>query len=158
MKATAPASPAEQVMPQDLHLISFEYTLHIENGEKIDSNVGMEPLCFQSGLGQMLPALEAELIQLQAGETKIIILPPEKAYGLITEEAHREIPLTAIPEEARQVGSKVKYQAPDGAEETVEIIAIRDDIVVLDFNHPFAGNTLHFDVKVLSNESFNTTQ
>ncbi len=89
---------------------------------------------------------------MQVGETKQVILPPEKAYGPVTEKAYKEFPLEAIPEKARQVGHKVMSRTPDGEEIMVEVVAIRDDKIVLDFNHPLAGMTLHFDVKIISSE------
>jgi FKBP-type peptidyl-prolyl cis-trans isomerase 2 len=152
MDDSQPINPFEHMIPQEGHLISFEFTLRFEGGEVIDSNVGMEPMSFQSGVGEMLPALEDELIQLNVGESKTVILPSEQAYGPTLEEAYREFPLEAMPEAARQVGRKVMSRAPDGSEEMVEIVDIRGDKAVLDFNHPLAGKTLHFDVKVLANE------
>ncbi len=145
-------NPLEQLLHVEGHLISFEFTLRLDNGEIIDSNVGKEPMSFQSGAGDMLPALEEALIPLQVGETKTVTLAPEKAYGPIVDEAFREFPLEAIPEEARQVGRKVMSRAPDGTEAMVDVVEIRGDKVVLDFNHPLAGQTLCFDVKIVANE------
>lgn len=145
-------NPLEHLLHVEGHLISFEFTLRLENGQVIDSNVGKEPMSFQSGTGDMLPALEEALIPLQVGETKTVTLPPEKAYGPISDEAFREFPLESIPEEARQVGRKVMSRAPDGTESMVDVVEIRDDKVVLDFNHPLAGQTLCFDVKIIANE------
>ncbi len=134
------------------NLIAFEFTLFIEGGQEVDSNVGGEPLIFQVGAGEMMPALEEQLVTMEAGESRSIVLPPEKAYGPILAEAIREFPLASIPEEARAVGRKVMARAPDGSEQMLDVVEIRGDQVALDFNHPLAGETLRFDVKILSND------
>lgn len=143
----------QKIIQQDLgHLIAFEYTLRLDNGQEVDSNVGQEPFVFQTGTGEMLPALEAELIQLQAGDSKRVILSPEQAYGPVTTANFKEVPLHLIPEEARTVGRKVAAAGPDGSEQIVDVVAVREATIVLDFNHPLAGKTLHFEVTVLANE------
>jgi len=140
---------------QQGNLVAFEFSLTLENGQEIDSNVGESPMVFQAGAGEMLPALEEELLQLEVGESKTIVLPPEKAYGPIREEAFREFPLEAIPAEARQVGRKVATRGPDGSEQMLDVVEIRGDKVVIDFNHPLAGQTLRFVVKLLANDPCN---
>jgi FKBP-type peptidyl-prolyl cis-trans isomerase 2 len=134
------------------NLVAFEFTLTLENGRRIDSNVGESPMVFQAGAGEMLPGLEEELLQLEVGECKLIVLPPEKAYGPIRKEAFRTFPLESIPEEARHVGRKVATRAPDGSEQMLDVVEIRGDKAVLDFNHPLAGQTLRFEVRLLAND------
>jgi len=143
------------IRQQQGNLVAFEFTLTLENGREIDSNVGGNPMVFQAGAGEMLPALEEELLQLEVGERKTIVLPPERAYGPIRKEAFREFPLEAIPAEARQVGRKVATRGPDGSEQLLDVVEIRGDKVVIDFNHPLAGETLHFNVKLLANDPCN---
>ena len=146
-----------QAMKVDGKLIAFEYTLSIGDGEIIDSNVGQTPMFFQTGVDELLPDLEEALIGMEVGERKQVLVPPDRAYGPITEEAHRVFPLASIPEKARRIGHKVMSRTRDGAERMVEVIAIRDDKVVLDFNHPLAGHSLHFDVTVISSEQLSGT-
>lgn len=134
------------------NLIAFEFTLSLAGGRELDSNVGGEPMIFQVGEGEMLPALEEELKDMKPEETKKVILSPEKAYGLHTPDHFKEFPLQAIPPEARQVGRKVMSRGPDGKEREVDVVDIRGETVVLDFNHELAGMTLHFDIKVLAND------
>jgi FKBP-type peptidyl-prolyl cis-trans isomerase 2 len=135
----------------DGNLIAFEFTVFGEQGEQLGSNVGENPRIFQVGAGEMLPALERELAECNEGESRSIVLSPEDAYGPIEQEAFREFPLEAIPEQARQVGRKVVGQAPDGSEDMFDVVEIRGDKVVIDMNHPLAGRTLRFEVKVLNN-------
>ena len=130
-------------------LIAFEFTVYGEGGEELGGNVGENPRIFQVGTGEMLPALEKKLAGMGVGERASIVLSPEDAYGPISKEACREFPLEAIPEQARQVGRKVMGRAPDGSEDVFDVVEIRDATVVIDMNHPLAGRTLRFEVKVL---------
>ncbi len=82
-----------------------------------------------------------------------MFLNADEAYGPIRKENFRHVPLGAIPEPARQVGRKVVARAPDGSGEMVDVVDIRGDKVVLNFNHPLAGKDLRFDVKIISKSS-----
>ena len=86
-------------------------------------------------------------------ETRSVVLPPEAAYGPIRPEAFREFPLEGIPEQARRVGRKVVGRAPDGSEDLFDIVEIRDATAVIDMNHPLAGRTLRFELRVLKRDS-----
>ncbi len=130
--------------------MSFEFTLRDEAGIVIDSNVGKQPMSFKSGLDEMLPALEDELLLLEVGEEKSVILPVEKAYGEIKKEKFGHFPVAAIPEKARRPGHKIMARTPEGQDEMVEVVEVNDDSVVVDFNHPLAGMVLQFDVKIIS--------
>ncbi len=155
MSDDAPIKEIDTLLNQSQgNLIAFEFTIFIEGGQdqEVDSNVGGEPLTFQVGAGEMMPALEEQLVTMEAGESRSIVLSPEKAYGPIHAEAIREFPLDSIPEEARQVGRKVMCRAPNGSEQMLDVVEIRGDKVALDFNHPLAGETLRFEVKILSND------
>jgi len=135
------------------NIISIEFTMSLVSGRKLDSNVGGEPMIFQTGADEMLPALEEILIDMKPGEETSVTLTPDRAYGPVKDEEFREFPLNSIPEEARDVGRKIMCRAPDGTERMVDVTEIRGDKVVLDFNHELAGQSLRFDLKVLSNET-----
>ena len=132
--------------------IVFEFTVWDETGEKLGSNVSERPRIFELGAGEVLPALEAELAEMETGETRSVALSPRDAYGPIEGDAFREFPLESIPEQAREVGRKVSGRAPDGSEDLFDVVEIRGDKVVLDMNHPLAGRTLRFEVKVLNRQ------
>jgi FKBP-type peptidyl-prolyl cis-trans isomerase 2 len=130
-------------------LIAFEFQVLGEAGDLLGGNVGGKPRIFEVGAGEMLPALERQLAEMEENETRSILLPPEDAYGPIDPAAFREFPLESIPEQARQVGRKVTGRAPDGSEDLFDVVAVLDDKVVLDMNHPLAGRTLRFEIRVL---------
>ena len=134
-------------------LIAFEFTMSDEKEVEIDSNVGKNPMIFQSGIDEMMPAVEEALLKMEIGEAKRITLTPEQAYGEVMQKAFRKIPINNIPEAAREVGRKVMSRAPDGEETMVDVVAVTDEFVTLDFNHPLAGMTLFFDLKLISNDA-----
>jgi FKBP-type peptidyl-prolyl cis-trans isomerase 2 len=134
-------------------LIAFEFRVFGEAGEELGSNVGGNPRIFEVGTDEVLPALERELAEMKENETRSVVLPPEAAYGPIRREAYREFPLAGIPEQARRVGRKVVGRAPDGSEDLFDIVEIRDRIAVVDMNHPLAGRTLRFELRVLRRDT-----
>ena len=129
--------------------VSLEYTVFLEDGTQVDTNVGEEPLVFVLGSKQVFPALEQELLGLKIGDTKKVSLSPDQAYGHIVPEAFREIQLEALPEQYRMVGAILALQDPEGGVFPIRVHEIREEKAVLDFNHPLAGKSLHLDVKVV---------
>jgi FKBP-type peptidyl-prolyl cis-trans isomerase 2 len=129
--------------------VSLEYTVFLEDGTQIDSNVGEEPLSFVLGSNQVFPALESELLGLKIGDQKKIVLSPEDAYGQIVQEAFREVDLDAVPAQYRFVGAVLGVQDPSGGVFPIRVHEIKEQRATLDFNHPLAGKTLQFEVKVI---------
>ncbi len=130
--------------------VSLEYTVFLEDGTQVDSNIGDDPLVFVLGSKQIFPALEDALLELKIGDAKQINLKPEEAYGPVVEDAYREVELDTIPEEYRKEGAVLGLQDPQGGVYPIRIHQIKDEKAVLDFNHPLAGKSLRFDVRVIS--------
>lgn len=130
-------------------LVSFEYTLKDEAGEQIESNVGGEALTYVHGLGQIVPGLEKALEGMQIGETKTVVVSPEEGYGQVDPQAVVEIPKDQVPKDAHQVGATIQARNEDGQMMIAQVSAIKDNTIIMDFNHPFAGQTLNFEIKVL---------
>lgn len=132
--------------------VGIEYTLKLEDGTTVDSNVGGSPLTFTQGSGEILPALEEALLGAKVGDTKEVLLTAENGYGPVNPAAFQEVPLDKLPEDARVAGTMLMAGGPDGQEHPVRVHEVKEETVVLDFNHPLAGKTLNFDIKVLSIE------
>lgn len=130
--------------------VSLEYTVFLNDGTKIDSNVGEPPLVFVLGANQVFPALERALFGLQVGDQKQVTLKPEEAYGPIVPDAFREVELETVPTQFRFVGAVLGIQDPNGGVYPIRVHAINDEKVVLDFNHPLAGKELRFEVRVVA--------
>ena len=136
-------------MIQNGKKVTLEYTVFLADGTQIDSNVGDDPLVFVLGQNQVFPALEQALLGLKIGDSKKIILKPEEAYGHVVQEAFREVDLDTVPAQYRFAGAVLGVQDPAGGVYPIRVHEIRDEKIVLDFNHPLAGKALQFDVKVI---------
>jgi FKBP-type peptidyl-prolyl cis-trans isomerase SlyD len=130
--------------------VAITYTLTLNNGETVDSNVGEEPLTYTQGEEQLIFGLEQALIGKKAGDTFKVSVPPEDGYGTVSEEALLEVPLEHLPEDARQPGAMLTAVGPEGQELQGLVTGIGEKTATLDFNHPLAGEMLHFDVTILS--------
>lgn len=127
--------------------VDIEYTLTLDDGSTVQTNVGDKPLSFVAGEGQIIPGLETALQGKAVRERVKVRIAPEEAYGSADPEKMQEVPLDKIPEDARKVGTLLSAQGFDGP---IRVAEVRPDVVVLDFNHPLAGKALTFDVLVLS--------
>jgi FKBP-type peptidyl-prolyl cis-trans isomerase 2 len=125
--------------------VTLEYSVILPDKTVADTTVGKEPFSYIHGENQISPpALEKNLTGLKAGDKKRISLAAAEAYGPYEERKKVKVPKANVPPETK-VGSLLRTQ--DGLEATV--IAINDDAVLLDLNHPLAGKNLVFDVKIL---------
>ncbi len=130
--------------------VSIEYTLKLDDGTEIDSNVNGDPLTFVHGSGQIIPGLEKELLGMKAEESKNVVVSPEDGYGESNPKALVQVEIDKIPDEARKVGAMLQGQSADGGSVYARVAEVSEKTVTLDHNHPLAGKTLHFDVKVLN--------
>lgn len=146
------AEDEERKVVKDGSKVSIDYTLKLEDGTVADSSAGDEPLVYEQGAGQMLPALEQKLAGLAVGEERQVTLPPEQGYGPVQEELFQAVPVEQIPEDARQAGAILVAQDSEGKQRRVRVHEVRETEIVIDLNHPLAGKTLLFDVKVVAIE------
>jgi len=137
---------------QDGKLVSIEYTLRLQDEGLVESNVGEAPLQYTHGASEIIPGLEEALNDLGVGEARQVTVPPEKAYGLVDPDAFEEVEKQHVPQGAWHVGAMLVARDPEGQERHLRVHEVLDDTVIVDFNHPLAGKTLVFDVKVLAVE------
>lgn len=140
-------------MVENGSVVAFEYTLSDENGKVIASNQDKPPLTYTQGKGQIIPGLENELRGMEIGGEKNVVVQPEDGYGPVDPKAFREVPKEKLPPESLKVGTALMAKSSQGQNFPVRIHEIREKTVILDFNHPLAGKTLSFDVKILSIKS-----
>jgi len=132
-------------------VISIEYTLNDANTKvQLDTNVGGAPLEFISDMGQIIPGLEKELINLEAGEKADVLVQPVDAYGEYNEEAVQTLPKEQFADIELTEGMSL-YGTGEGGE-TVQVVVktVAENEVTIDYNHPMAGKTLMFSVTVLA--------
>ena len=128
------------------------YTLTLEDGNVIDTNrKGGKPLPFLAGAGNIIAGLEEELMGKQKDDNLTVVVPPEKAYGLPKDDAYQPVPRSSLPSEVPlEVGTQLTATAQaNGQAQVVRIHEVKDEEVIIDFNHPLAGQTLTFDVTVV---------
>ncbi len=150
--APAPAAPQEAkpaMSVQDNMDISLEYTLTID-GKVVESTAGREPLHYIHGTHQIIPGLERALVGMKVGESKSVTVSPEDGYGKVDPAAIIEVPKTQLPSDVKPaVGMVLRGMNPTGQSFRAKINEVKKESVVLDMNHPFAGKTLNFQVKVV---------
>ncbi len=131
-------------------VVSVEYTIRFEDDRVIESTVGESPLIYTHGQGEILRGLEAGLEGMALGATKCVTVQPVDAYGEVSPDGFFEVRRDRVPAEAQRVGVKLETTGPDGRVVFPYVGEIRSEVIVLDLNHPLAGKTLSFDVRVVN--------
>ena len=149
--APTPAAPSNAGIEKG-SVVKLEYTLKDDAGIVLDSNKGQDPLTFTQGSQQLLPGLENQIVGLHAGDEKKVVLKPEEAFGQSDPNAQVEVAKAMLPPEALTVGARLMAKNSAGEQRPVTVKEIKGETVVLDLNHPLAGKTLVFELKVLGVE------
>jgi len=139
----------QEKLVKDGSVVSLQYSLSEEDGKLIETNKGKDPLKYTQGSKQIIPGLEKELAGMKVGGEKRVKVKPEDAYGVVSAKAFQEVPKEQIPANGLKVGATLSAKGPQGQEIPVRVHEIKEKTVVLDLNHPMAGKTLLFDVKIL---------
>lgn len=141
----------QQAVPSiaDGTVASIQYTLSDEKGVKIETSEGGQPISYSHGESNVVPGLKKALAGLHAGDERDVRVSPEDGFGKLDPNAIQEVPKDKIPAEALKVGALLRAHSPDGVTLPVRVREVKDQTAVIDFNHPLAGKTLVFHVKVL---------
>lgn len=130
--------------------VRVHYTGKLDDGTEFDSSAGREPLEFALGSGQVIPGLEKVVESMTVGEKKSVRIPPEDAYGPRQEKLILEVPKSALPEEIEPaVGMPLQARGPEGEVMKLRVIAVAEEAITMDGNHPLAGQALNFDVELV---------
>ncbi|MCL4262104.1 MAG: peptidylprolyl isomerase [Anaerolineae bacterium] len=131
-------------------VVSLDYTLRLDDGEIIDASE-QEPLEFLQGYNQIIPGLERALNGMKVGESKEVIVAATDAYGEEDEDAYQLVERNIFPLDMElEEGMQLRMRdAQSGEAVDVVIAEVNESNVLLDFNHPLAGEELHFQVKVV---------
>jgi len=129
-------------------VVSFEYTLTDPEGEVLDSSED-GPMVYLHGHDQIVKGLEKELTGKQAGDALKVTVSPEEGYGEVGGGAPMNVPLSELPPDLEpEEGMGLNAVGKNGEEVTLWIREVKKDSVMLSLDHPLAGVTLHFDVKI----------
>jgi FKBP-type peptidyl-prolyl cis-trans isomerase SlyD len=116
----------------------------------IDRTEDGQPLCYVHGYGQILPRLEQALEGLIEGQQRSVTLAPEEGYGDYDEDAVFEVERSDFPApEKIQVDDEFVAESDDGEAVSMRVVEILPEAVIVDANHPLAGESLRFDLQVV---------
>jgi len=142
----ASLSPAQQG-----NKVSVHYTGKLDDGTIFDSSQGSDPLEFTIGQGQMIPGFEQSVVGMELGESKTVRIPVDEAYGTHRPEGVMEVDRSEIaPEMQLEVGMRLQATNAAGRPVDMMVVALNDDKVTMDANHPLAGKDLTFDIQVVN--------
>lgn len=138
--------------------VAVIYDLNVGEGEErelMEKATREVPLKFIYGMGMMIPAFEEALMGLEEGEKFDFSITPENAYGEYNEEHVLDLPKSIFEVDGKfdsemvQEGNTIPMMDASGQHINGSVLEVKDDVVVMDFNHPLAGETLHFKGEVI---------
>lgn len=130
--------------------VKVHYHGRLTSGETFDSSAGRQPLEFEVGSGMVIKGFDDGVTGMKVGDKKTINIPAESAYGEKNPDMLIEYPKSQFPENIDlQVGTDLMMSSASGQQFQVKIAGIKDDVVILDANHPLAGEELIFDIELV---------
>lgn len=134
--------------------VKIEYTGTFENGEVFDSSENHgKPLEFEIGAGMVIKGFEDAVMNLNLNDEVEITIKPEEAYGNVNPELFKEVPKNEIAGEDNvdiEPGMMLAVGLPNGQQFPATVKEVKEDIIVIDLNHPLAGKTLNFKIKLVA--------
>ena len=128
--------------------VTLHFSLALENGHIVDSNFEGNPATFSVGDGNLLPGFESSLLGLEVGDEREFIISPENAFGQHNAQNVQAVDRGNFDESELEIGSILSFQNGDGELPGV-IIALEENQVMVDFNHPLSGKNIVFQVKIV---------
>ncbi|MCI5128680.1 MAG: peptidylprolyl isomerase [Candidatus Electrothrix sp. AUS3] len=129
--------------------VIIDYTLSLKNGDIIETTQDEEPLTYVQGAGEIIDGLEQAVTGFEKGTKKDIILPVARAFGEHDPEALLEIPQTDLPPESLVPETVLQASGPKGQTINGKVLEVKENTVLVDFNHPLAGQELYCAVHII---------
>lgn len=130
--------------------VKVHYTGKLEDGTVFDSSVSRDPLQFTLGKGQIIPGFEHAVVGMNPGESKTEKILADQAYGPRREDMVIEVDRQQLPADLQpEVGQQLQVSQTPGQAIPVMITDVSESRVMLDANHPLAGEDLIFDIQLL---------
>jgi FKBP-type peptidyl-prolyl cis-trans isomerase 2 len=131
--------------------VRVHYHGKLTDGSTFDSSEGRDPLEFTVGSGQVIKGFDDALVDMKVGDKKTVNIPVEEGYGHRTDEMMMEYPKTEFPADMTpEPGMELHMSDNSGNVFPVVIAEVKDDVVILDANHPLSGKELVFDLELVS--------
>lgn len=130
--------------------VRVHYHGKLTDGTTFDSSEGREPLEFEVGSGSVIAGFDSGVTGMQVGEKKTINIPVDEAYGEKQEDLFMEFPRDRFPPDVQpETGMQLNMSNGNEQNFPVTIVEVNDDTVILDANHPLAGEDLIFDLELV---------
>ncbi len=130
--------------------VVMQFCISLSDGTVVEGSRGSEPLRLVIGDGTLLESLERLLVGMKTGESRSFHLQPEQAYGLVDpDNVHPLVRSEFAPDMDLEPGQIIGFTTPSGDEVPGTVVEVHDDTVVVDLNHPLAGQAIFFDVEIL---------
>lgn len=136
-------------MIENGNVVDVHYVGKLTDGNVFDSSEGREPLKFEVGSGQIIPGFENAVMGKTVGDKVTVTINPEMAYGEVREDLFVQLPLDKMPGDV-EVGQMLQAMSDDGRATQVRVHEVNEDNVIIDGNHPLAGQDLIFDIEIVS--------
>jgi len=138
---------------ENTNTVTLDYEGRLENGQIFDSSKRGEeshPLIFEVGSGKVIKGFDEAVVGMEKDEEKEFEILPENAYGEYNSELKKDIPRSSLPAEGTpKVGMGLMMTMPDGNQIPSQIMAVDEEKVTIDLNHPLAGKKLIFKIKIV---------
>ncbi|MEN6446849.1 MAG: peptidylprolyl isomerase [Syntrophaceae bacterium] len=130
--------------------VRVSYTGRSEDGQVFESSVGLMPLTFIIGAGEVVKGFEDAVIGMHPGEHKTVTVEPEDGFGMYDEALVVEVPMEDLPDSLQiQVGMDFEMEDDEGNVLPAVVIKIMDDAILIDANSPLAGKRVIYDIDLL---------
>jgi len=130
--------------------VKIDYTGTFEDSTVFDTSEGKQPLEFEVGSGQIIKGFDDALIGMEKDQEKEMTLGPKDAYGDPNPELTKKIPKSQLPpDQEPKAGMMLMLKTPEGQQIPAKIVEVSNEEITIDLNHPLAGKTLKFKIKVV---------
>ena len=135
--------------PKSGDIVRVHYRGTLADGTEFDCSEGREPLQFEVGSGQVIPGFDYAVCELESGGTTVVTIAAAEAYGERDDQALQAFPMDFFGGQIPEVGWAVELATEDGQRVPATVVEVSDGEVVLDFNHPLAGQDLTFEITLV---------
>ena len=130
--------------------VRVHYTGKLSNGQIFDSSLEREPLEITLGQGMLIPGFEKGVVNMKVNEKKTVNIPVAEAYGDVQQELFHEVKKAELPQDMTpEVGMGLASRNPDGTEVQFRVAEVHEEHIIIDANHPLAGQDLIFDLELV---------
>ncbi|WP_300021163.1 peptidylprolyl isomerase [uncultured Maribacter sp.] len=130
--------------------VKVHYTGKLSNGQTFDSSIGREPLDVKLGQGSLIPGFEKGLLDMEVNQKKTIVIAKEDAYGEKQKELFQTVQKSDLPADMEpKVDMALMATNADGSERQLRVAEVNENDIVVDANHPLAGEDLTFELELI---------